>query len=61
MQKKKNTTNFLENPQVQLLDKIIKNLAYYTILRLWKLNELPLETYLMNMKKILKGRKLIPL
>jgi hypothetical protein len=38
--------NFVENPQVQLPDKIIKNPAYYTILGLWKLNEAPLETYL---------------
>ncbi len=38
---------FLENPQVQLPDKIIKSLAYYSILGLWKLNEVPLEMYLM--------------
>jgi hypothetical protein len=37
---------FLENPQLQLPDKIIKNPCYYTILGLWKLNEVPLETYL---------------
>ncbi len=58
---------FLENPQVQLPDKIIKSLAYYSILGLWKLNEVPLEMYLMrkmylmNMIKKLKGSKFIPL
>jgi hypothetical protein len=36
----------LENPQLQLPEKFIKNPAYYTILGLWKLNEVPLETYL---------------
>ncbi len=36
----------MENPQLQLPDKIIKNPGYYTILGLWKLNEVPLETYL---------------
>jgi hypothetical protein len=57
----KKTANFLENQQVQLPDKIIKTPAYYTILGLWKLNEVPLETYLMwkmylmNMRKNLKG------
>jgi hypothetical protein len=44
---KKKNSNFSENPQVQLPDKIIKNPAYYSILGLWKLNEVPLETYLM--------------
>jgi len=58
---------FLENSQVQLLDKIIKNPAYYTIMGLWMLNEVPLETYLMwkmylmNMRKKLESTKLIPL
>jgi len=36
----------LENPQVQLPDKIEKNPAYNTILGLRKLNEVPLEMYL---------------
>ncbi len=43
--KKKNAT-LLENSQVQLPDKTIKSPAYYTILGLWKFNEVPLETYL---------------
>ncbi len=36
----------MENPQVQLPDKIEKNPAYNTILGLRKLNEVPLEMYL---------------
>ncbi len=64
---RKKTVNFFGNPQFQLLDKIEKNPPYYIILGLWKLNEVPLETYLMwkmylmKMKKKLKGTKLIPL
>jgi hypothetical protein len=64
---RKKTANFLENPQVQLPDKIIKNAAYYTILGLWKLNEVPFETYpvwemyLMNMREKLRATKHIPL
>jgi hypothetical protein len=45
IQEKKNS-NFSQNPQVQLPHKIIENPAYYTILGLWKLNEVPFETYL---------------
>jgi hypothetical protein len=36
---------FLENPQLQLPENFIKNPGY-NILGLWKLNEVPLETYL---------------
>jgi hypothetical protein len=63
----KKIANFLENPQVQLPDKIEKTPAYYTILGLWKLNEVPFETYmvwemyLMNTREKLRGTKLIPL
>jgi len=63
----KKTADFLENPQVQLPDKIIKNPAYYTILGLSKFNEVPFETnlvwkmYLMNMRKKLKRYKALAL